>query len=76
MSGVWNSAPGTAWSETIKGPASKADKVEFGLLGAEKGIDADEIKVGGLLAVVGEDKKLSMLDPMAASCGAITGVSH
>ncbi|KAJ5523507.1 hypothetical protein N7513_013051 [Penicillium frequentans] len=58
ISGVWNNAPESVWSETIKGPVSKADKVEFGLLGAEKGIDADEIKVGGLLAVVGEDKKL------------------
>lgn len=76
ISGVWNNAPESVWSETIKGPVSKADKVEFGLLGAEKGIDADEIKVGGLLAVVGEDKKLSMLDFMAASCGAVTGVSH
>ncbi|KAJ5986488.1 hypothetical protein N7451_010853 [Penicillium sp. IBT 35674x] len=58
MSGIWNSAPDTAWSESINGPVSKADQVEFGLLGTEKGIDADELKVGGLLAVVGEDKKL------------------
>ena len=40
---------------------SGADEVEFGLLGAEKGIGPDEIKMGGLLAVVGTDKKLSAL---------------
>jgi hypothetical protein len=34
--------------------------VEFGLLGAEPGLEPEEIKMGGLLAVVGEDKKLSM----------------
>ncbi|KAJ6110047.1 hypothetical protein N7486_002282 [Penicillium sp. IBT 16267x] len=58
MSGVWTSAPKGGWVESIDEPASKANQVEFGLLGTEKGIDADEIKVGGLLAVVGEDKKL------------------
>ncbi|KAJ5933775.1 hypothetical protein N7454_006104 [Penicillium verhagenii] len=55
---VWNSAPNGGWVEDINQPTSDADQVEFGLLGAEKGIDADEIKMGGLLAVVGEDKTL------------------
>ena len=81
VSGVWNVAPERSvlprgWVERIEGPALKADQVEFGLLGTEKGIDADEIKVGGLLAVVGKDKKLSTLDPMAASCMAIIGASQ
>ncbi|KAJ5663384.1 Protein pbn1 [Penicillium longicatenatum] len=79
MSGIWAHAPKRdmlprGWVESIERPVSKADKVEFGLLGTEKAIDADEIKVGGLLAVVGEDKKLSTLDPMAATCMAVSGL--
>ncbi|KAJ5752070.1 hypothetical protein N7520_008987 [Penicillium odoratum] len=58
MSGIWTSAPEGGWVEEVHKSASSSDKVEFGLLGTEKGISADEIKVGGLLAVVGEDKKL------------------
>ncbi|KAJ5716360.1 Protein pbn1 [Penicillium malachiteum] len=58
LSGLCSTAPEGGWSEEIKPPSSKSDKVEFGLLGAERGISADEIKIGGLLAVVGEDKKL------------------
>lgn len=34
--------------------------MEFGLLGADAGLEPEEIKMGGLLAVVGQDKKLSM----------------
>ncbi|KAJ5626836.1 hypothetical protein N7528_004263 [Penicillium herquei] len=51
LSGLWSTAPEGGWSEEIKTPSSKSDKVEFGLLGAERGISADEIKIGGLLAV-------------------------
>ncbi|KAJ6007690.1 hypothetical protein N7540_011666 [Penicillium herquei] len=50
LSGLWSTAPDGGWSEEIKAPSSKSDKVEFGLLGAERGISADEIKIGGLLA--------------------------
>ncbi|KAJ5177007.1 Protein pbn1 [Penicillium canariense] len=58
ISGVWTSPPDGGWTEVIPKPASKADQVEFGLLGAEQGIEPEEIKMGGLLAVVGEDKKM------------------
>ncbi|KAJ5087809.1 hypothetical protein N7456_011425 [Penicillium angulare] len=58
LSGFWANGPTGGWSEEIHKPTQKSDKVEFGLLGAEPGIGADEVKVGGLLAVVGEDKKL------------------
>ena len=61
VTGLWASSPSGGWSEEISKPASGADEVEFGLLGAEKGIGPDEIKMGGLLAVVGTDKKLSAL---------------
>ena len=58
ISGFWGSSPAEGWTEDIPAPA-KGDKVEFGLLGAEPGIIPDELKMGGLLGVVGEDKKLS-----------------
>ncbi|OOQ89845.1 Protein pbn1 [Penicillium brasilianum] len=58
ISGVWTSPPSSGWTEDIAKPSSKADQVEFGLLGAEHGIEPEEIKMGGLLAVVGEDKKM------------------
>ncbi|KAJ5573624.1 uncharacterized protein N7459_008051 [Penicillium hispanicum] len=58
VTGLWASSPAGGWTEEINKPTSSADQVEFGLLGAEKGIDPEEIKMGGLLAVVGTDKKL------------------
>lgn len=62
MSTLWASAPSGGWTEDIQKPASGADQVEFGLLGAEPGIEPQEIKMGGLLAVVGQDKKMSKFD--------------
>lgn len=67
VTGLWSSPPKGGWTEDIHKPASSADQVEFGLLGAEKGIEAEEIKMGGLLAVVGQDKKLSMSPSFNAS---------
>lgn len=61
VTGLWTSPPEGGWTEKIHKPASRSDQLEFGLLGAEKGIEAEEIKMGGLLAVLGEDKKLSTL---------------
>lgn len=58
ISGFWGSSPAGGWTEDIPAPA-RGDKVEFGLLGAEPGIILDELKMGGLLGIVGEDKKLS-----------------
>lgn len=59
MAGIWTRPPSGGWTEEIQKPASGADQVEFGLLGVEQGTDAEEIKMGGLLAVIGQDKKLS-----------------
>ena len=61
LSGLWTTTPEDGWSEDLQ--KSSADRVEFGLLGAEQGTNADEIKMGGLLAVVGQDRKLSMRRP-------------
>lgn len=60
MTGLWASSPEGGWTEELHKPKTGADQVEFGLLGAERGIEAEEIKMGGLLAVIGQDKKLSM----------------
>ncbi|KAJ5518049.1 Glycosylphosphatidylinositol-mannosyltransferase I PIG-X/PBN1 [Penicillium expansum] len=58
VSGLWTRPPTGGWTDEIKKPASAADQVEFGLLGADAGLEPEEIKMGGLLAVVGQDKKL------------------
>jgi hypothetical protein len=61
MSGFWSQAPGgQGWTETIGKHEGGTDKVEVGLLGAEHANEPEEIKVGGLLAVVGQDEELSM----------------
>lgn len=59
VAGLWANAPTGGWSEDILKPTSNADQVEFGLLGAEQDTRPEDIKMGGLLAVVGSDKKLS-----------------
>ncbi|KAJ5804057.1 uncharacterized protein N7518_000360 [Penicillium psychrosexuale] len=58
VSGLWTSPPQGGWTDKFQKPASADDQVEFGLLGAEAGLEPEEIKMGGLLAVVGEDEKL------------------
>ncbi|KAL4737516.1 protein pbn1 [Aspergillus similis] len=59
MSGYWSQAPrGQGWTETIEKHEGGTDKVEVGLLGAEQASEPEEIKVGGLLAVVGQDEEL------------------
>ncbi|OQE39781.1 hypothetical protein PENCOP_c006G00656 [Penicillium coprophilum] len=58
VSGLWTSPPTGGWTEVFQKPASDADQIEFGLLGAEGGLEPEEIKMGGLLAVVGQDNKL------------------
>ncbi|KAJ5689090.1 Protein pbn1 [Penicillium macrosclerotiorum] len=58
VTGLWASAPTGGWTEDIHKPSSDEDQVEFGLLGVEQAIHAKDIKMGGLLAVVGKDKKL------------------
>ncbi|KAL2852952.1 PIG-X [Aspergillus pseudoustus] len=60
MSGYWSKAPGGAdgWTEVIRKHKGATGQVEVGLLGAEPANDPEEIKMGGLLAVVGEDTEL------------------
>ncbi|KAJ5908413.1 hypothetical protein N7495_001095 [Penicillium taxi] len=59
VTGLWASPPSGGWTEDIQKPVSSADKIEFGLLTAEKDAAAPEdVKMGGLLAVVGSDKTL------------------
>lgn len=60
VSGLWTSSPEGGWTEKLDKPASSANQLEIGILGAEPGLEPEEVKMGGLLAVVGEDKKLSM----------------
>lgn len=59
ISGFWASPPKGGWTDQFKKPSSAVDQLEFGLLGAEPGLEPEEIKMGGLLAVVGQDEKLS-----------------
>jgi hypothetical protein len=64
MSGYWSKAPGGAdgWTEVIQKYQGAKGQVEVGLLGAEPANEPEEIKMGGLLAVVGEDTELSMFN--------------
>ncbi|PWY85800.1 protein pbn1, partial [Aspergillus sclerotioniger CBS 115572] len=59
VSGYW-SQPDSAkgWTEEIRAPGNDRDRVEVGLLGTEKAVEAEEIKMGGLLGVVGVDEAL------------------
>ncbi|KAL4935896.1 hypothetical protein BDV06DRAFT_117496 [Aspergillus oleicola] len=62
----WAEAPGDehgqgqrkGWTEVIKKGRGGAEQVEIGLLGAEQANDIEEIKMGGLLGVVGRDEEM------------------
>ncbi|PKY07250.1 PIG-X-domain-containing protein [Aspergillus campestris IBT 28561] len=59
VSGFWASAPQGGWTEEIAKPVRKGtDQIEVGLLGAEPAKEPEEIKMGGLLGVVGNDDQL------------------
>lgn len=68
VSAVSSRAPGDeGWTQRIAKPEGNGtggrdgiDQVEVGLLTTEKAADAEDIKMGGLLGVVGKDEKLSM----------------
>jgi hypothetical protein len=59
VSGYWSKSPGQGWTEQIRKHAADTHQVEVGLLGVESAIEPEELKMGGLLGVVGQDEKLS-----------------
>lgn len=68
ISGYWSKSPqGDGWTEEIKKRELGADKVEVGLLSSEPATEPEELKVGGFLAVVGENDSLSMLCTLVLS---------
>ncbi|KAF7128266.1 hypothetical protein CNMCM5793_002808 [Aspergillus hiratsukae] len=58
VSGYWSKSPGQGWTEQIKKHPAGTHLVEVGLLGVESAIEPEELKMGGLLGVVGQDEKL------------------
>lgn len=63
LTGLWTNPPSGGWTEVVQKPISGTDQVEFGLLSGDKAVDLEDLKMGGLLAVVGTDKKLSKDGP-------------
>ncbi|KAE8347877.1 protein pbn1 [Aspergillus arachidicola] len=59
--GYWSQSPENGWTDEIRKHAAGTDQVEVGLLGTETATEPEDIKMGGLLAVVGKDDQLSML---------------
>ncbi|KAF4264523.1 protease B nonderepressible form [Aspergillus fumigatus] len=58
VSGYWSTSPGQGWTEQIRKHAADTHQVEVGLLGVESATEPEELKMGGLLGVVGQDEKL------------------
>lgn len=56
---MWAKAPGNGWTDKIVKPKEGIDQIEVGLLGTETAADAEDVKMGGLLGVVGKDEKMS-----------------
>lgn len=60
LNAYWSKAPDTVgWTEKITKDVNGQDKVEVGVLANERTQDKEELSLGGFLAVVGEDEKLS-----------------
>ncbi|KKA18750.1 hypothetical protein T310_7299 [Rasamsonia emersonii CBS 393.64] len=61
FSGFWSKPPEgqDGWTEDIrKHNKGTNEKVEVGLLAAQKAVEPEELSMGGFLTVIGEDKKL------------------
>ncbi|PLB43188.1 PIG-X-domain-containing protein [Aspergillus steynii IBT 23096] len=58
LTGYWARSPSGGWTEKIQKQAAGAGQVEVGFLGTEKALEPEEIKMGGLLGVVGSDDQL------------------
>jgi hypothetical protein len=52
------SSENDGWTETIHKSAS--GKTEVGILALQRPLEPEEVRVGGFLAVIGEDDALSM----------------
>lgn len=65
LSAVWTSPPvKTGWSETIPKPAGPDSQTEVGLFGSSTNTaDIQDLKMGGLLAPIGQGDALSMAIP-------------
>lgn len=59
LSMFWSQPHSETWTEDI-GITGSNGKVEVGILSNEKAIDPEDLTLGGYLAVVGQDSKLSM----------------
>ena len=60
LSAFWHSPPqAEVWDERITN-SQTSTKVEVGVLANEKPTEPEELSLAGFLAIVGEDRKLSM----------------
>lgn len=59
ITGYWSKPPNGGWTEEIPKHPDGTGRVEVGLLSTDKATEFEELKVGGLLAVVGEDERMS-----------------
>ena len=60
LSAFWHSPPQAGvWDERITN-SQASTKVEVGVLANEKPTEPEELSLAGFLAIVGEDRKLSM----------------
>jgi hypothetical protein len=62
ISAFWSQPPRrqNRWTEEItRHKNAKSERVEVGVLANERATDPEDLSVGGFLAVVGEDRKLS-----------------
>lgn len=68
ITAYWPESPEKGgWRETIRKHGSGNDKIEVGVLAEQDEFKPDELKLGGFLATVGEDTKLSMNIPFSKS---------
>ncbi|PKX96879.1 uncharacterized protein P174DRAFT_438695 [Aspergillus novofumigatus IBT 16806] len=68
VSAYWSKSPSQGWTEQVKKHTADTHQVEVGLLGVESAIEPEELKMGGLLGVVGQDEKLTAPAPPDATC--------
>lgn len=61
VSAYWAKSPeGKGWTTEVKKGELGSEKIEVGLLSSQPATEPEELSVGGLLAVVGEDDRPRM----------------